>query len=107
MAAENICMKNKNVAYFPSYEIITGNFSRGAYFGQDCRSITEDGVNHVMKLFFKHYAKGINLNKQNFGKKKTFNQQEFMGEITDIAKVNCDEVYYDDKLNTQNIREKS
>lgn len=107
VAAETICMKNKNVAYFPSYEIITGNFSKGAYFGKDCRSITEDGVNHVMKLFFKHYAKGINLNKKTFEKKKTFNQQEFAGEITDIAKVNCDEVYYDDKLNTQNIREKS
>ena len=104
VAAEDISIKNKNVAYFPSYEIITGSFSRGSYFGQDCRSITEDGVNHVMKLFFKHYAKGINLNKQTNEKKKIFSQDEFANEMTEIAKVNCDEVYYDDELNVQNIR---
>jgi hypothetical protein len=45
-----------DVAYFPSYEIITGNFNRGAYYGPDSRDVTEAGVRHVMRLFMRHYA---------------------------------------------------
>ncbi|WP_158806327.1 GSCFA domain-containing protein [Acidisoma sp. L85] len=45
-----------NVFYFPSYEIVTGGFSRGRYFGPDLREISEAGVDHVMKLFFRHLA---------------------------------------------------
>lgn len=44
-----------HVDYFPSYEIITGAFNRGAYYGDDLRSVREAGVFHVMKLLFKHY----------------------------------------------------
>ena len=45
-----------DVAYFPSYEIITGGFNRGAYYAPDLRDVTETGVRHVMRLFMKHYA---------------------------------------------------
>jgi GSCFA family protein len=43
-----------DVYYFPSYEIVTGNFARGKYFAEDLRSIREAGVRHVMRLFFQH-----------------------------------------------------
>jgi hypothetical protein len=39
------------VTYFPSYEIITGNFNRGAYFEDDLRSVRPEGVAHVMRVF--------------------------------------------------------
>ena len=39
------------VAYFASYEIITGAFNRGRYFAEDLRSVTADGVEHVMRVF--------------------------------------------------------
>ena len=42
--------------YFPSYEIITGGYNRGAYFESDLRSVKADGVDHVMRLFLSHYA---------------------------------------------------
>ena len=45
-----------NVAYFPSYEIITGNYSRGRYYAENLRDVVEDGVRHVMRLFFRHAA---------------------------------------------------
>jgi hypothetical protein len=57
VAAEQIC-EMPNVTYFPSYEIVTGSFSRGRYFGDDLRAVTEDGVDHVMRLFFRHLAPG-------------------------------------------------
>lgn len=56
VAAGELTRKYENVHYLPSYEIITGSFNRGNYFAEDCRDVTEDGVNHVMRLFFKHVA---------------------------------------------------
>jgi hypothetical protein len=54
-AADKVC-KQDGVDYFPSYEIITGPQARGRYFADDLRSITEDGVEQVMRLFFRHVA---------------------------------------------------
>ncbi len=56
VAAEQISQRYAHVAYFPSYEIITGAYARGAYFAADLRTVTEEGVDHVMRLFMKHYA---------------------------------------------------
>lgn len=47
-----------HVDYFPSYEIITGSYNRGAYFGGDLREVREEGVAHVMRTFMRHYANG-------------------------------------------------
>lgn len=56
VAAEEVANKYpKFVEYFPSYEIITSNHSRGQYFESDFRSVKEDGVAHVMRVFSKHY----------------------------------------------------
>src|SRR5581483_1045753 len=54
VAAQMLVESIDDVHYFPSYEIITGNFSRGSYFANDLRSVTEAGVQHVMSLFFRH-----------------------------------------------------
>jgi len=48
VACEKIVKGCKNVAYFPSYEIVTGGFGKTSYFAEDCRSVTEEGVAHVM-----------------------------------------------------------
>ncbi len=58
VAAETLRRRYPFVHYFPSYEIITGSFNRGAYYGSDLRSVTEDGVAHVMRLFLKHATGG-------------------------------------------------
>ena len=56
VAAEQVCASSPDIAYFPSYEVITGPYSRGAYFADDLRSVTDEGVAHVMRLFFRHYT---------------------------------------------------
>ena len=56
--ADAICRENNHVAYFPSFEIITGNYNRGAYFADDLRNILDSGVDHVMRLFFAHFTTG-------------------------------------------------
>jgi hypothetical protein len=45
-----------HVEYFPSYEIITGAYNRGAYFENDLRNVKEEGVAHVMRVFLEHYT---------------------------------------------------
>jgi hypothetical protein len=51
--------KEPYTAYFPSYEVITSPASRGAYYADDLRTVTEAGVEHVMRLFFRHLAEGV------------------------------------------------
>jgi hypothetical protein len=59
VAAEQLVHSLEGVHYFPSYEIVTGSFSRGAYFADDLRSVREVGVEHVMRLFFRHATAGL------------------------------------------------
>jgi hypothetical protein len=56
VAAEEITRAHSMCDYFPSFEIITGNHARGSYFDGDLRSIRPEGVEHVMRLFIKHYS---------------------------------------------------
>jgi GSCFA family len=54
VAADITARANAQVAYFPSYEVITGAYSRGRYYGDNLRDITKEGVDHVMRLFLQH-----------------------------------------------------
>ena len=56
VAAETLAREASGVAYFPAFEIITGGFSRGLYFAEDGRSVTETGVAHVMRCFLRHFT---------------------------------------------------
>ena len=41
--------------YFPSFEIVSAHFNRGAYFEENLRTVTKEGVEHVMEVFRKAY----------------------------------------------------
>jgi hypothetical protein len=56
VAAEQTAIGFNNVHYFASFEIITGTGNTQAYFASDRRSVTENGVEHVMKCFFELYG---------------------------------------------------
>jgi len=56
VAAEAVAQSCPDVTYFPSYEIVTGSFSRGAYFADDGRTVLESGVAHVMRIFMRHFT---------------------------------------------------
>lgn len=55
VAAERVVNAEQNVAYFPSYEIVTSHASGSSYFEDDFRSIKPEGVAHVMRVFQRHY----------------------------------------------------
>lgn len=50
--AGKLAMEFDNVDYFPSFDLIASAFSRGAYYADGSRQITEAGVETVMRLFF-------------------------------------------------------
>jgi len=54
VAAEETAQAHANVAYFPAYEIVTAPHLRGAYFADDLRNITAEGVAAVMRVFGAH-----------------------------------------------------
>ncbi|MCM2264662.1 MAG: GSCFA domain-containing protein [Desulfuromonadales bacterium] len=58
VAADEACRKYDWVDYFPSYEIITGNFNNSAYYEADYRGINVVGVDHAMRCFLSHYTEG-------------------------------------------------
>jgi hypothetical protein len=56
--ADQACRDDPRIAYFPSYEIVTGPQARGRYFGEDLREVTADGVAAVMAAFARHAVGG-------------------------------------------------
>jgi hypothetical protein len=55
VVAEIVSNRLPDVAYFPSYEIITGPQTRYRFFSDDLREVTAEGVDSVMALFKKHF----------------------------------------------------
>ena len=56
VAAETLARTAPGAAYFPAFEIVTGSFARGSYFAEDCRTVTEEGVAHVMRCFMRGFT---------------------------------------------------
>lgn len=57
VAAEMLYRNNPDwVEYFPSYEIITGNYNNSGYYESDYRGINAIGVDHAMRCFLAHYT---------------------------------------------------
>jgi len=94
VAADAIDRKHDHVCYFPSYEIITSNSSRGGYYGEDLRSVKEQGVKHVMSMFLRHATVSsgpMDSAKHQPGKKQEKSFDEKMEEIVELI---CDENSY-------------
>lgn len=50
-AAEDLARQYPHVAYFPSFEIVTGPQTGGRYFADDHRTVTPEGIDVVMATF--------------------------------------------------------
>lgn len=56
VAAEMAVMRIANMEYFPAYEIIAGPQSPDNYFEADRRTVSVEGIEHVMRIFFAHFT---------------------------------------------------
>ena len=82
VAAEECCASHPQCEYFPAYEIVTGSYARGRYFDTDLRSVTPEGVAHVMRVFFSNHAPDAAA---------TARVTELTGEQEAMRAVVCDE----------------
>jgi hypothetical protein len=60
VAAETATRARPAIAYFPSYEIITGASARSRFYEDDLREVSPAGVAHVMSIFVRHYLAAAN-----------------------------------------------
>lgn len=88
VATEMLSQRIKDCFYFPSYEVITGNFNRGAYFDEDLRQVRKEGVDHVMRLFMKHYTDNAPSHAANDTRPAS---KSFVEEMQSELEVICDE----------------
>lgn len=95
VAAGMLRKRLQNVHYFPSYEIITGAFNRGAYYASDLRNVMENGVDHVMRLFLRHVG-GATIARTEKPPPKDSAADKFMESVERWVQVECDE----EKLDT-------
>jgi hypothetical protein len=56
VAAEQVAKGRDDVMYFPSYEIVTGNYGDASHFEEDMRTVRQASVDKVMALFLRHCA---------------------------------------------------
>lgn len=97
VAAAELEQRYDNLLYFPSYEVITGPHAN--YLADDLRSVREDGVNHVMRLFFKYLA-GFELPARDLGQNKVPNgalqgRDRTLEAMQDAVRVACEEELLD------------
>ena len=55
VAAHEVSTSMDHVEYFPSYEIISGSALGSRYFDTDLRQVRQVGVDHVMRVFERHF----------------------------------------------------
>jgi hypothetical protein len=94
VAAETMRQRFQNVHYFPSYEVITGAFNRGAYYAPDLRNVLEEGVAHVMRLFLAH-ATGQPHSSAAGAERSEQPQDLHLDAARRLVEVECDEVALD------------
>lgn len=95
VAAQNLVSRDDRIDYFPSYEIVTAPQTRGRYFGPDARSVTEEGVAHVMRLFLKHY--GAAAPATDAAPSRADANAAFRKQAAALAEAFCDEEALDDR----------
>lgn len=95
VAAETMRRRHSDIHYFPSYEIITGAFNKGAYYANDLRNVLETGVGHVMGLFMKYATEG-NLSKTAVAAPENAAEPSALYEqVQQLIEVECDEISLD------------
>ena len=91
-AAQEAAEDLEGVFYFPSYEIVTGPQARGRFFADDLREVTEEGVEHVMRVFLRHAA---GLEAPTAAEPVTAEEDGFTADIARWVETMCDEAMLD------------
>lgn len=97
VACEELQNTVENCFYFPSYEVISGNFSRGAYYADDLRDVEDIGVQHVMSLFMRHYTETLPDRPPTALPLRKTVARDFRSAVESVLNVICDEELIESK----------
>lgn len=99
IAAEKCVQSLDGCVYFPSFDIITSPHVRGKYFDVDCREVLPAGVDHVMRLFLKHFTRTTSEMPVRSGKAadQSVEVQAHLRDMQAKMDVLCDEAAIDNK----------
>lgn len=95
VACDEIERAHEHVAYFPSYEVITGAFNKGRYFAEDLRNANEEGVSHVMRLFLQHATQAGVIDAPS---PKVDTDRGFLARMMHVVKTICEEELIESSL---------
>jgi hypothetical protein len=59
VVCSELAASDDRVFYFPSFEIISGHYNRGAYYGDNLRTVSAEGIRHVMRVFRATYLDDV------------------------------------------------
>ena len=62
VAADEVERAYPQCVYFPSYEVITSPAAGGRYYADDLRQVTTLGIEHVVRLFKRHFVDTVSGN---------------------------------------------
>lgn len=52
----------QDIDYFPSYDLIASPFSRGMFYHPSLRTVTDNGVENAMRVFFSEHQNAVAIN---------------------------------------------
>lgn len=86
--AGDMSSDNGFVHYFPSYEIITAPYNAPILFEDDLRNVRKEGVDKVMRSFFKHFTHSETQTQEQTALKVTMDVPNSSSDANDVF---CDE----------------
>jgi hypothetical protein len=82
-SVEDILAERPDIAYFPSYDIVTSPATLGRFYADNLRNLTPGGIAVVMRLFFRHFVEGR--------REKPVLRFDAAREAEELAQAACDE----------------
>jgi hypothetical protein len=102
VVAGQVTSKVDWVEYFPSFEMITGSYTRGSFYEEDLREVRPEGVAYVMSVFSRHYLSGeekvsdeIQRHNQPVSEQEVIRQRAILDGLSSVI---CDETAIEESL---------
>ena len=86
VAADEVSSARPDIAYFPSYDLVSFGPNAARYYSDSMRELTPIGVSAVMRVFFEHFADSAPQTSPIKALKL-----DIAREAADVAKIVCDE----------------
>jgi len=86
-AADEVVRARANIAYFPSYDLVTAAPNAARFYGDDTRRINRLGIERTMQVFFHHFMERSETAARGGGVAKL----DLAAEARSASRIVCDE----------------